>query len=95
MDAKTAQIRMSGDFTFNTRHDFQKASYTALSNKQANRICVDLGAVSYVDSSALGMLLLLRDKAQAVSKTVTLKGATGTVEQILRVANFDRLFAPC
>ena len=52
---------------------------------------IDLAAVDYLDSSALGMLLMLREKAQAADKTVVAVqlprgGAPGAGHRQLRQA---------
>jgi anti-anti-sigma regulatory factor len=52
---------------------------------------IDMSAVEYVDSAALGMLLLLRDHAGDASR-VTIRGSRGQPEQVLRIANFHKLF---
>jgi anti-anti-sigma factor len=54
---------------------------------------VDMKEVSYLDSSALGMLLMLRDKAKAASRDVALIGLNGNVRQVLDIANFSKLFS--
>jgi len=48
--------------------------------------------VEYLDSSALGMLLLVRERAEAVGKPVVLSHPNPTVAQILDIANFRKLF---
>ena len=48
--------------------------------------------VDYLDSAALGMLLLLREKLGNVRKEVELTGTHGMVKQVLEIANFARLF---
>ena len=48
--------------------------------------------VDYLDSSGLGMLLMLREKAQAANKTVSLRNCRGAVRQVLDIANFAKLF---
>ena len=53
---------------------------------------IDLAGVDYLDSSALGMLLLLRDRAAAASKAVSLENCRGNVRQVLDIANFGKLF---
>lgn len=58
-----------------------------------SEILVDLGKVAYLDSSALGMLLMLRDKARAHNRPVALANCTGSVKQVLDIANFGKLFA--
>jgi len=55
-------------------------------------VVIDLGGVDYLDSSALGMLLLLRERAESMGKTVSLTRMQGTVKQVLDVANFDKIF---
>jgi anti-anti-sigma factor len=51
-----------------------------------------LSATDYLDSSALGMLLILRDKVSGNKDLVVLKGAAADVKKILQIANFDKLF---
>ncbi|MFA7270022.1 MAG: STAS domain-containing protein [Sterolibacterium sp.] len=85
-------IRLQGRFDFNTHRDFRAAVDSAL-QESSNQIQMDLGGVDYLDSSALGMLLMLRDKAIAVNKTVSLMNCHGSVRQVLDIANFGKLFA--
>ena len=49
--------------------------------------------MDYLDSSALGMLLMLREKAQAANKTVVLSNCRGAARQVLDIANFGKLFS--
>ena len=56
-------------------------------------ITIHFGEVDYLDSSALGMLLLLREKAEGTGKSVILAGLHGTVKQVLDIANFGKLFS--
>jgi len=53
---------------------------------------VDLALVEYLDSSALGMLLMLRDKIKASNRRVALVNCRGPVKQVLEIANFAKLF---
>ena len=52
---------------------------------------VDLENAEYMDSSALGMLLQLRDHAQKKDEVRLVNGNPG-IQEILRIANFDKLF---
>jgi anti-anti-sigma factor len=86
-----AVIVLEGRFDFNAHREFREAVDQAL--KDAGReIQVDLGAVDYLDSSALGMLLMLRDKAKGAAKEVALANARGSVKQVIDIANFGKLF---
>jgi anti-anti-sigma factor len=52
---------------------------------------VDLRATQYMDSSALGMLLQLKEHAGGDLHSVQIKNANESIKEILAVANFDQL----
>lgn len=81
-------IQVTGRFDFSCHADFRKAMNDAA---KASHFVVDLSETDYMDSSALGLLLLLRQKA---GKTpVELHFAKNSViEKILLSSNFKRLF---
>lgn len=85
-------IKLSGRFDFSALRSFRDSYEPALAAPDSEVIELNLGTVEYIDSAALGMLLLLRDKAKAVNKEVVLSGCRGTVLQLLEVANFGQLF---
>jgi anti-anti-sigma factor len=84
-------IVLQGRFDFNSHREFRDALDQAI-KEPAAEIRVDLTAVDYLDSSALGMLLVLRDKGRESGKTVVLANARGTVKQVIDIANFGKLF---
>lgn len=85
-------IRLQGRFDFNAHRDFREAIDASLADASSREVMVDLADVDYLDSSALGMLLMLRDKAKTSGKTVCLANAKGSVRQVLDIANFGKLF---
>lgn len=91
-DKGQVTIRLQGRFDFNTHREFRACIEEALKIPLSHKVLIDLGAVDYLDSSALGMLLILRDKAQAASKAVALTNCRGSVAQVLEIANFGDLF---
>jgi len=90
-DKGQACLAMEGRFDFGCLLDFGAACDTALAAADVREMVIDLHRVAYLDSAALGMLL--RDKAAAANKMVSLANAQGVVGEVLRVAKFDRLFA--
>lgn len=86
-----AVLKLGGRFDFNADREFREGVDRAL--QQQGRVDVDLGDVAYLDSSALGMLLMLRDKAKSASREVRLVNARGSVRQVLEIANFGKLFS--
>lgn len=86
------RIALSGRFDFNSHRLFRDTYEDVLASGDTSEIEVDLGAVDYLDSSALGMLLLLREKSTEANKGLALTNCRGVVQQILDVANFGKLF---
>ncbi|MDP2177982.1 STAS domain-containing protein [Methylicorpusculum sp.] len=89
-DKKELVIRVTGRFDFSLHQDFRKVSDM---DKQAiDRIIIDLSRTDYLDSSALGMLLVLREKINNNKNAIHLIHAKPEVKKIFQIANFDQLF---
>lgn len=88
--SKTLTIKVSGRFDFGIHQDFRKA--TELAETGVSSIIVEMGQVDYLDSSALGMLLVLRDKVGENKSAVRIRNAKPDVKKILEIANFNMLF---
>lgn len=91
-DGVRATIKLSGRFDFNTHRDFRSAYENVVTDASVREVQVDFAGVDYLDSSALGMLLMLRDKANGAGKEVALSNVQGNVKQVLDIANFGKLF---
>ena len=83
-------ISVEGKFDFQLYDEF-KAAYANTRGGGAQYI-VDLSATEYLDSSALGMLLLLREHAGGESSNIRISKESPEVKKILDVANFEKLF---
>ena len=84
-------IALHGQFVFDTHRDFRDASTRAL-QEASQEIQIDLSKLGYMDSSALGMLLLLRDHAGGDDAEVQVINISSDVRKILAISNFDKLF---
>lgn len=80
-------IQLPVRFDYKLIKEFQE-----LLDREPRLWVVDLSAVDYVDSSALGMLLLLRDRVRGDATRVQLKGLRGQPRDVLSMAKFDRMF---
>jgi anti-anti-sigma factor len=89
-DGEELTIVIQGRFDFGAHQEFRNA-YERV-NSTPHRYVVDLKDTTYLDSSALGMLLLLRDHAGGVSAQVSLINCNTDVRKILAISNFDQLF---
>jgi anti-anti-sigma factor len=85
-------LRLQGRFDFNSHREFRDAADKLMHDAGVTKIVVDLAKVDYLDSSALGMLLMLRDRCRSSGKVVSLSQSQGAVKQILDIANFGKLF---
>ena len=84
-----AVITIAGEFNFQSHKAFLKA---VRSTPKASSYEVDLTEVTAVDSSALGMLLILRDIAGGDSAQVSLHGANDDLKNIFQLTKFSNLF---
>ena len=89
-DAKEVTITISGRFDFSMHHIFIDAYQHY--PKGEKRFVVDLAETEYMDSSAMGMLLQLRDYAVQDGDRIKLINTNDTVRKILEIANFGKLF---
>ena len=83
-------IRIEGRFDYVTREAFRSA-YTSCS-EVTRRFEIDLAATKYMDSAALGMLLLLSEFVADREGEVCLLEPPSVVRELLEVARFDRYF---
>ncbi|MFW5426377.1 MAG: STAS domain-containing protein [Methylophagaceae bacterium] len=83
-------IKVNGRFDFSVQSDFRKAYEEAPSNSS---FIMDFSSTDYMDSSALGMLLLLRDYAGGDNAKVELVRCGTEIKNILEISNFQKLFA--
>jgi len=89
-DNNTAILKISGRFDFSVHNDFRKA-YKDIDLTRGEYV-VDLMNTEYLDSSALGMMLLLKEYAEDSSSTVRITNANNEILEILKIASFDKLF---
>ena len=87
-----AVIRLPNRFDFSHHKLFFKHTEEALARSEIKAIEIDFSQVQYLDSSALGMLLLLKEKIAAASKTLALVNCRDTVKQVLEIACFGKIF---
>lgn len=92
-EGQRAVVRLSGKFDFSAHREFRETIDAALQNKEFGEVVVDLAGVDYIDSSALGMLLMLREKTNGAKKNLSLANPRGVVKQALDIAHFEKLFS--
>lgn len=92
IEGSTGRLILVGQFDFNMHKDFREASQALLDAAQVSDIQVDFDQVPFLDSSALGMLLLLKERAALQKKALSLVNCHDTVQQVLEIACFNKMF---
>jgi anti-anti-sigma factor len=91
-DGAAVTIAINGRFDFGVHREFRNAYEKAEIKAPHPNYIVDLAGTEYMDSSALGMLLLLREHAGGDSSSVRIVNCRPVIKEILDIANFDKLF---
>lgn len=89
-DGKTLIIAIEGRFDFSTHQAFRDAYEK--DSEGVRHWVIDMSDTSYLDSSALGMLLLLRDFAGGDRADIRIENCNSDVRRILAISNFEQLF---
>lgn len=84
------RIQISGRFDFSLHRDFRETYRNQAQSGHVFR--VNLAQADYMDSSALGMLLLLNEHAQSIQGKVVIEAVPPAIRRILEVASFDKIF---
>jgi anti-anti-sigma factor len=86
-----ATVTLRGRFDFQVHQEFRRAIDGLLRSGRAY-LTLDLSEVSFIDSSALGMLLLTRESCEKAGGIVVLDKPQEYVDKVLKLCHFDQLF---
>lgn len=86
---KTLVITITGAFNFDLNAGFRDA-YRDRKPSEVTRVSVNLRSADYMDSSALGMLLLLDEHFENIK--INLENCPEYIKSVLEIANFQQKF---
>ncbi|MGE8345467.1 STAS domain-containing protein [Pseudomonas helleri] len=89
-EGKQLTIAIKGRFDFAKHQEF-RAAYEK-NDPKPDSVVVDLKEATYIDSSALGMLLLLRDHVGGDDAQIQVINSSNDVRKTLTISNFNKLF---
>jgi anti-anti-sigma factor len=86
---KKATLRLEGNFTYTQRKAFQEALKTVCTD-QVEEVVIDLSQVAFLDSAALGLLMISHRQLQVDKRKLSLAYPQPTVRQIIELANLHK-----
>lgn len=89
-DGQTVTIKVSGRFDFSVHREFREV-YKGM-DVSTKKFVVNMQGAEYMDSSALGMLLLLREQAGGDNADIRITNCNEEIKNIFAVSNFHRIF---
>ena len=81
----------TGVFDFSMQDDFRRIIDETINNKETKGITVDMAEVTFIDSSAIRLLLLLDKKASAIGKSLTVINCHSGIREIFSIGGFDTI----
>jgi HptB-dependent secretion and biofilm anti anti-sigma factor len=87
-----AILMLAGRLDFRAHRAFKAAYEAQLASPGITELRIDLAGVESLDTSALGVLLILRERGLAANKRVSLVNSRGDVAVALAEAKFAQLF---
>lgn len=88
LDGRELSVQVHHTLDFRMQREFREICQ----GKQYAKYIIDMGDASYIDSSALGMLMVLHRHVHENRQAVQIRGCTPAVLEILRIAHFQRFF---
>lgn len=86
---RTVTLKLEGNFTYTQRKPFQEMLKSVVVDG-VDQIVIDLSQIAFLDSAALGLLMISHRQLQAEKRTLSLAYPHPTVRQILEMANLHR-----
>jgi anti-anti-sigma factor len=87
-DGEEITLLLPEKFDFQLHKEFKDA----YEQSNASAMVLDMNKTLFMDSSALGMLLQLKEHSEKNNKKIKIRNASKNVLQIMEIAHFDKLF---
>lgn len=91
LDADQAMLVLSGDVDLNAVDHLKREAERCLTSTDRTSLLLDLGAVTFIDSSGMGALVAVHHRAQARDKTLELCNVPEHVNRLLTLSALDSL----
>jgi len=89
LNGNICKIVLTGKFDYSVHDDFQRVITDSLTGEDTREIHVDMSLVTFMDSSAISLLLQLNGKAIHQGKSLLLVNCNNNLREILAIGGFD------
>jgi anti-anti-sigma factor len=90
-EGETARVFLSGRCTFEGLAQFETI-LSLVREERVRALALDLHGLAHIDSSGIGMLLMLRDVCEKQQSGLVLKRVSAPVGRLLQLSRLERLF---
>lgn len=90
--AEKSTIRLPERFDFSFHKSFSSICESLLNEASLKEVELDFSLVNYLDSSALGMMVLLSKKLGGRNIVLSIIGLKGTAKDIVDMANLSKIY---
>ena len=90
-DGQTARIELAGEFDLRA-YEPMSALFDMIQSDGIGHVQVDLGGVTFLDSTALGVILAADQRARRKGERLTLTRASDRVQRVLDIAGLSDHF---
>lgn len=87
-----ANIILSGGIDYSKQDEFKKANEQVLSAEGVTEIHVNFSKTTFLDSSGIRALLMLRKEADASGRSLSLLHVNENMRDIFEIGGFDKVF---
>ena len=87
-----ANIVLLGGIDYSTQEEFKNVNRQALSAPSVSEVCVNFAEATFLDSSGIRALLVLKKEADAIGKSVVLLNCNDYLRGIFEIGGFDKIF---
>lgn len=86
-EGQQCRVCFEGSLTYEDR-DTLRSMLTNLKEKKPREVILDMKALEYIDSSGLGMYLLMREQVESAGGTLQIGPLSEQVEKMFRLSRF-------
>jgi len=87
-----ASIILAGGIDYATQDEFKNANKQALSAEGVTEVHVNFAEATFLDSSGIRALLILKKEADAQGKSLILKNCNDYLLEIFEIGGFNKVF---